>query len=315
MIEPISRSDFPAFKANGFAFLDSAATTHKPSVVIAAMKTFYETINANVHRGMYRSSVRATEAYEQTRDEAHRFFGAPKDHVVVFTKGTTESLNLVANAWGLSNLKPGDEILLTRLEHHSQLLPWQSVAKSTGAVLRFMPLSGFSVSAKDAIASMTPRTKVIAMTHVSNAFGSLMPVKEICAYARSKGIVTLIDGAQSAGSMPVDIDDLGCDFFACSSHKMLGPTGVGVLMARRSLLEAMPPYQFGGEMIDAVTFDSCTFNDIPWKFEAGTPNIAGVIGFGAAIRYIGTIGLERIQRHDHLLTSRCLERLRALPDV
>ncbi len=308
------RGDFPALaqRINGhpLVYFDNAATTQKPRAVLDAMRRHYEEDNANVHRGVHTLGNRATAAYEGARDRAAAFLNAPAREEIIFTRGTTESLNLVATAWGAAHLKPGDAIVLTEMEHHSNLVPWQLLARRTGAVLRFIPVLGdegrLDLTGLDALLR---GARLLAFTHISNALGTVNPVAELCERARAAGIVTVVDAAQSAGHMPLDVRAMGCDFLACSGHKACGPTGIGVLYGRRELLEAMPPYQGGGEMITRVTFEGAEYQAPPHKFEAGTPNIAGAVGLRAALDYLGQVGLPAIHAQIQDVTAYARERL------
>lgn len=315
----VCRKDFPFFQSEGVSnpvYLDNAATTQKPQVVIDRLTDFYTRENANVHRGLYDLSSRATETYEAVRDTVARFLNVPDPRTVIFTRGTTESINLVAYSWGRNHLKPGDEILITEMEHHSNLVPWQEVAKVTGARLRFIPVDQngeLDLSQPDAL--FTPRTKLLACVHQSNVLGTVNPVKALISRAQQVGAVTLIDAAQSVPHGPVDFQKLGCDFLAFSGHKMLGPTGVGVLAGRRELLEEMPPFLTGGEMIDEVFDDHSTWNQLPYKFEAGTPNIAPVIGLGTAIDYLRSLGMDQVHRYGTALVVAAGEMLSSIPGL
>lgn len=308
------RDDFPALaqEINGhpLVYFDNAATTQKPHAVLDAIQNYYEHDNANVHRGIHELSNRATAAYEGARDRVAQFINAPAREDIIFTRGTTEAINLVAATWGTANLGEGDVILLTELEHHSNLVPWQLLAQRTGAKLRFIPVTGdegtLDLSDFD---GQLEGVKLVSLTHISNALGTINPVAEICAQAKVVGVVTLVDAAQSAGHMPLDVQALGCDFLALSGHKLCGPTGVGALFARRELQEAMPPYQGGGEMISKVEFHKSEFNVPPHKFEAGTPNVAGAAGLHAALDYLDAIGLDAIHAHDTELAHYAKERL------
>ena len=314
------RDDFPALaqEINGhpLVYFDNAATTQKPHAVLDAIQNYYEHDNANVHRGIHELSNRATAAYEGTRDRVAQFINAPAREDIIFTRGTTEAINLVAATWGTANLGAGDVILLTELEHHSNLVPWQLLAKRTGAKLRFIPVTGdegtLDLSDFD---GQLEGVKLVSLTHISNALGTINPVAEICAQAKTVGAVTLVDAAQSAGHMPLDVQALGCDFLALSGHKLCGPTGVGALFARRELQEAMPPYQGGGEMISKVEFHKSEFNVPPHKFEAGTPNVAGAAGLHAALDYLDAIGLDAIHAHDTELAHYAKERLNEFEGV
>ena len=300
------RQDFPILATlrhgKSLVYLDSAATRQKPVAVLEAERQFYETTNANIHRGVYHLSAEATRLYDEAREKLARYLGAEHSHEVIFTRGTTEGINLVAQSWGRANLKPGDEILLTEMEHHSNIVPWQLVAGQTGAVVKAAPVTDRGELDLDGFRQLLgDRTRVVAIGHVSNALGTINPVREVADLAHGVGAVVMVDGAQSAPHLPVDVKALGADFFACSSHKMLGPTGMGALYGRTELLDAMPPWMGGGDMIDQVTFERTTFAPLPAKFEAGTPNIAGAIGFGAAAEYIQGIGREAITAHEHAL--------------
>jgi cysteine desulfurase / selenocysteine lyase len=315
-----SRSDFPilstSVRGKRLVYLDNAATSQKPRQVIEAMSRFYEADNANIHRGVHHLSERATTLYEDARARVARFVGAGSAGEVVFTRGTTESINLVAQSWGRNNLRPGDEILVTVMEHHSNLVPWQLLSEATGAVLRAVPVTDsgeLDLSSLDRM--LTQRTRLFAFVHVSNALGTVNPVRDLVARARAQGAVTLVDGAQSAPHLPVDVEALGCDFFAFSGHKTLGPTGIGVLYGRRELLERMPPWQGGGSMIAKVGIERSTYAPPPARFEAGTPPIAGAIGLAAALAYVEDIGLGPIGEREGELLARATEQVAALPGV
>lgn len=317
------RSDFPTLhqQVHGkpLVYLDSAATAQKPRVVIDTLTRFYERDNANVHRGLHALSNRATDAFEGARARIARFINAVDPAEIIFTRGTTESINLVAASWGGANLKNGDVILLTEMEHHSNLIPWQLLAQRTGAKLRFVPVVGENVEGGLDLARLdallTPEVKIFAFTHVSNTVGNTNPAAEMCARARARGIVTLVDGAQSIGHMPVDVRAIGCDFYAFSGHKMAGVTGIGALYGRRALLDAMPPYQGGGGMISVVEYQSSKWKPSPERFEAGTPNFADAVALGAACDYLDGLGREAIARHDAELATLAYERLAALPGI
>ncbi|HEY4691713.1 MAG TPA: cysteine desulfurase [Anaerolineae bacterium] len=314
------RADFPILSQDvhgkPLAFLDSAASSQKPSVVIDAMSTYYRTTHANVHRGVYTLSERATEMYEGARKKVARFIGAKSSREIIFTRNATESINLVARAWGRANLKPGDEILLTELEHHSNLVPWQLIAKETGAKVRYIPVDGQGILQLDALgALLNERTKIVAFTQMSNMLGTITPAVEIVRRAKAAGAVTLIDGAQGVPHLPTNVQELGCDFLAFSGHKMCGPTGIGVLYGRRELLEAMPPFLAGGDMIRRVTYEDAEWNDLPWKFEAGTPAIAESIGLGVAVDYLSNLGMAAIRAHEREIIAYALERLAEVPSV
>ncbi len=314
------RQDFPILQqqvhGKRLVYLDNAATSQKPLAVIEAMRAYYAEYNANVHRAIHALGEKATEAYEEARKKVARFIGAESEKEIVFTKNASEAINLVAYSW-LNRLAPGDEVLITPMEHHSNLVPWQQLARRTGARLRYFNLTSdgrLDLSNVDEL--INPKTQIVAFTHVSNVLGTVNPVREIVERAHAHGAIVLVDGAQSVPHMPVDVQSLGCDFLAFSGHKMCGPTGIGVLYGKAELLHEMDPFLYGGEMISKVSLEESTWNSIPHKFEAGTPNIAGAIGLGAAIDYLESIGMEAIQAHEQELTRYCVERLRAeLPGV
>ena len=315
------RKDFPILdqQVHGkpLVYFDNAATSQKPRSVIAALVHYYEHDNANVHRGIHELSNRATSAFEAARTRAAKFINARSSDEIIFTRGTTESINLVAATWGQTNLKAGDVIVLTELEHHSNLVPWQLLAQRTGAKLAFVPVTGdegtLDLTKLDSL--LTPKVKLLSLVHISNSMGTVNPVAEICARARKLGITTLVDGAQSAGHMPVDVQAIGCDFFAFSGHKICGPTGIGVLWGRQEILDAMPPYQGGGEMILSVAYEKSEYKPAPHRFEAGTPDISGPIGLHAAMDYLDAIGRENIWKHDQDLANYAYEKLSALPNI
>lgn len=314
------REDFPILReqAHGhpLIYFDSAATSQKPRAVIDALHHYYEHENANVHRGLHELSSRATEAYEKSRKRVAEYLGASSANEIVFTRGTTESINLVAQAWGGQFVREGDVILLTEMEHHSNLVPWQLLAERIGARLRFVPVRDDGTLELDKLSSLlTPEVKLFAFTHISNSLGTINPVAELCRKTRAVGALTLVDAAQSTGHMPVDVQELGCDFLAFSGHKMCGPTGIGALYARAEILDSMPPWHGGGEMIVSVTLEKSTFKQAPHRFEAGTPNIAGAIGLAAAIDYIEQIGRAAIFEHDVDLASHAMKRLAELPGM
>ncbi len=314
------RKDFPilAQQVNGkpLVYLDNAATSQKPRQVIDAVKQFYEQDNANVHRSLYQLGERATQAYEGARQKVAGFIGARDWRSIVFTKGATEAINLVAYAWGRHNLGPGDEVLITEMEHHSNMIPWQLLARDTGATLRYIPIMDDHALDMDVARQLiTPRTKLVCMVHQSNVFGTVNPVKELTNLAHKVGALMLLDGAQSVPHFKVDVEDLDCDFMAFSGHKMLGPTGVGALYGKAELLESMEPFLGGGEMIRTVTMEQATWNDIPWKFEAGTPNIAQAVGLGAAVEYLSELGMDSIQQYVDKLTEYGRQRLIELPGL
>jgi len=311
------RREFPILQieVNGhpLVYLDSAASSQKPLVVLDAIDTYYRTSNANVHRGVHALSTRATEAYEDARRMVASYVGAADPAEVVFTRGTTEAINLVATAWGLDHLGEGDEVLLTVMEHHSNLVPWQLLASRTGARLRFIDItSAGELDLEQVGALISKRTKLVALTHISNTLGTINPVREIADQAHTAGAICLVDGAQAAPHMAPDVAALGCDFYALSGHKMCGPTGIGALWGRRELLESLSPYQGGGEMISTVSLEASEWAAVPHKFEAGTPNIAGAVGLGAAIRYLQSVGLEAIHTHEAELTAYAIEQLTAI---
>jgi cysteine desulfurase / selenocysteine lyase len=297
-------------------YFDNAATTQKPRQVLEALRSYYEHDNANVHRGLHELSSRATEAYEGARARVASYLGAASPDEIVFTRGTTESINLVAEAWGGKFVKAGDVILLTEMEHHSNLVPWQLLAERTGARLRFVPVLDDGTLALDQLEQLlTPDVKLFAFTHISNSLGTINPVAQLCAKARAVGAVSLVDAAQSAGHLRVNVQEIGCDFLAFSGHKMCGPTGSGALYGRAETLDAMPPWQGGGEMIVSVALEKSSFKKAPHRFEAGTPNIAGAIGLAAAIDYLDGIGRDAIFEHDSQLTRYAADRFADLPGM
>ena len=315
------RKDFPILdqEINGhpLIYFDNAATSQKPRAVLDAILRYYQHDNANVHRGIHELSNRATGAYEAARERTAKFINARAPQEIVFTRGTTEGINLVANSWALPHLKAGDKILLSELEHHSNLVPWQMVAERTGAVLSYIPVNGdegtLDLSRIDR--QLADGVKLISLTHISNSMASVNPVADLCARARQHGVVTVIDAAQSAGHLPLDVQAIGCDFLAFSSHKICGPTGMGVLYGRRELLENLPPYQGGGEMISKVEYFHTDYNVAPHRFEAGTPHIEGAVGLHAALDYLDAIGRDQIFAHDRELAEHCAERLREFPGI
>ncbi|XSG75856.1 cysteine desulfurase [Herpetosiphon llansteffanensis] len=311
------REQFPlldqSINGHRLAYLDSTATAQKPLAVLDAMDRYYRTINANVHRGVYQISEAATEAYEGTRRTIGRFIGAKSTKEIIFTRNATEAINLVAQSWGRANLQAGDRILLTVSEHHSNLVPWQLLAAQIGVELDFIELDAqgrLDLSNLDQL--LTERTKLVAMTHMSNVLGTINPVEQVIAAAKQVGALVLLDGAQSVPHIPVNVQALGCDFLAFSGHKMCGPTGIGVLWARRELLEAMPPFMGGGDMIKRVGLRESSWNDLPWKFEAGTPAIAEAIGLGAAIDFLNGLGMEAIHERERQLTHYAWDKLSAI---
>lgn len=314
------RADFPVLhqEVHGrpLAYLDNAATTQKPRAVLDALHTYYARDNANIHRGVHTLSQRSTDAYESVRGEIRSFLNARYDHEIIYVRGTTEAINLVAFCHGSRVLKPNTEVLLTEMEHHSNIVPWQMVCECSGAKLRVVPITDDGELRMDAYADMlSDRTKIVAVTHISNALGTVNPVKQITEMAHAVGATVLIDGAQAVSHMPVDVQAIGCDFYAFSGHKTLGPTGIGVLYGRSDLLQSMPPYQGGGDMIETVTFEKTTYNQLPAKFEAGTPHIAGAIGLGAALRYLNAVGLQRVARYEADLLRYATERITEVPGL
>jgi cysteine desulfurase / selenocysteine lyase len=294
-------------------YFDSAATSQKPLPVIEALDQYYRQYNSNVHRGVHTLGTKATDAYEGAREKVRRFINAKSTQEIIFTRGTTTALNLVAASYGRANLQEGDEIVITYMEHHSNLIPWQQAAKQTGATLKYIPLQADgTIDIKDVETTVTANTKIVAIAHVSNVLGTINPVKEIARIAHQYGAVVVVDAAQSAPHMKIDVQDLDCDFLAFSGHKMCGPTGIGVLYGKRDLLERMEPVEFGGEMIDFVELYDSTWKELPWKFEGGTPIIAGAIGLGAAIDFLEDVGLDHIAAHEHELAQYALEQMSAI---
>ncbi|HET7293473.1 MAG TPA: cysteine desulfurase [Vicinamibacteria bacterium] len=314
------RADFPilAAKAHGkpLVFLDSAASAQKPRAVIEAEARMYAESYANVHRGVYELSVKATDAYEGARATVQRFLNAASTREIVFVRGTTEAVNLVAGSYGRKHVGAGDEVLITGLEHHSNIVPWQLLCEATGARLRVVPITDAGEVPLDEVERLiSARTRIVSVAHVSNALGTLLPVKEIVRVAHGRGVPVFVDGAQSAPRLPIDVREIGCDFFAFSGHKAYGPSGIGALYARAEHLEAMPPWQGGGDMIASVSFERTTYNEIPYKFEAGTPNIAGAVGLGAALDYLTGLGLERVAAHEDDLLRYGTDALSAIPGL
>ena len=312
------RADFPILGRliNGrrLVYLDSAASSQRPLAVLRAVEHYERDLHSNVHRGVHSLSQWATEAYEGARETVRRFINARSVREIVFVGGTTEAINLVAHSYSRSTLQPGDEVLITLLEHHSDIVPWQIVCAATGARLRAVPVlpnGELDMSAFHAL--LTDRTRLVAVAHVSNALGTVLPVAEIARAAHARGVPVLLDGAQAVAHAPVDVQALDCDFYAFSGHKVYGPTGIGVLYGRESLLAAMPPWQGGGDMIRSVTIEETTYNELPWKFEAGTPNISGAVGLGAALDYLDSLGRERVAAHEQRLLALATERLSAVP--
>lgn len=314
------RADFPILHqdVNGhpLVYLDNAATTQKPRAVIQAIVDYYEQDNSNVHRGAHALADRATEKFEGARVKVAGFINAAEPRQIIWTRGTTEGINLVASSWGRANLSSGDRILVSAMEHHSNIVPWQLIAAEKGAVVESIPVNAEGAIDLAAFEPMLDdRVKMVACGHVSNAFGTVNPVQDIVRLAQGVGALTLIDGAQAVGHWPVDVQALDCDFYVFSAHKLFGPTGLGVLYGKTALLEAMPPYQSGGEMIESVSFDGTTFNQLPYKFEAGTPDIAGVIGLGAAIDYVQGLDRDGAAKHEAALLAYAEERAKATPGI
>ena len=314
------RREFPILEqaVNGrpLVYLDNAATSQKPKVVLDALRAYYEDDNSNVHRGIHELSRRATVAYEESRAKVASWVGANEPSEIVWTRGTTEAINLVSSAWGLDNVGEGDEILISVLEHHSNIIPWQLLARRTGAVIKYIELDEQGRWILDELPHLlTDRTKIVAISHVSNALGTVNPVKRVAAAAHEVGALVLVDGAQGAVHMKVDVKDLGVDYYAFSGHKMCGPTGIGALWARRDLLDSMEPYQGGGEMIHFVGRDESSWATVPHKFEAGTPNIAGAIGMGAAIDFLSEVGMDAIAEHEQKLLGYALERMNKVDGI
>ncbi|NLF65662.1 MAG: cysteine desulfurase [Chloroflexi bacterium] len=309
------REDFPVLHQEvhpgvPLVYLDSAASSQKPRQVIEAMDHYYRHLHANVHRGIHTLSEAATNAYESARERVARFINAPEPETIVFVRNATEAINLVAATWGRRNVREGDEILLTEMEHHANLVPWMMLAEEKGAHLRYVPLTAQGLIDLSAVERyLNPRTKIFAFTAMSNVLGSITPVAALVSAAHSVGAIALVDAAQSVPHMPVDVQALDCDFLAFSGHKMCGPTGSGVLYGRRELLEAMPPYMGGGDMIRRVTFEGFETNDLPYKFEAGTPAIAEAVGLGAAVDYLNSLGMENVHRHEQFITNYAMEAL------
>ncbi|MBN1205344.1 MAG: cysteine desulfurase [Myxococcaceae bacterium] len=314
------RTDFPILhqevRGRPLVYLDSAASAQKPRAVIDAISHFYTHDNANVHRGVHTLSERATAAFESARERVARFLHAKDDKEIVFVRGTTEAINLVAQSFGRKNVGPGDEVLITELEHHANIVPWQMLCEQQGARLRYIPVDKKGDLALDRLDELlTPRTRLLAVTHVSNALGTVVPVKELIRRARARGIPVLVDGAQAVTHFPVDVVELDCDFYAFSGHKLFGPMGIGVLYGKKERLEAMPPYQGGGDMILSVTKEKTVYNRVPYRFEAGTPDVAGAVGLAAAIDYLERVGMEAIAAHDRELLAYAEEAVGQVPGV
>lgn len=314
------REDFPVLKQSvhgkPLVYLDSAATAQKPTVVVEAIRHFHEVDCANIHRGVHELSQRSTAAYEETRAKVRKFLHARSNEELIFVRGTTEGINLVSSSWGRKNVKEGDEIIISAMEHHSNIVPWQILCEEKGAKLRVIPMNERGeLLIEEYEKLLNPRTRMVAVAHVSNALGTVNPVRQIVEMAHKAGAVALIDGAQAAPHMRIDVQALDADFYTMSGHKVFGPTGIGVLYGRTRLLEVMPPYQGGGDMIKVVTFAKTTYNDLPYKFEAGTPNIAGGIGLGAALDYVNRIGIDQIAAYEHQLLEYGTEKLSAIPGL
>lgn len=314
------RQDFPILKQTNrgkpMIYLDSAVTAQKPREVIDAISTFYYQDYANIHRGVYELSERSTRLFEETREQVRQLINAAQKEEIIFVRGTTEGINLVASSYGRSHFQAGDEVILSTLEHHSNIVPWFMLTKQLGITLKVIPIADSGALDMDAYRTLfTPRTKMVAITHVSNALGTINPVKDITAIAHAHGVPVLLDGAQAIQHMKVDVRDIDCDFYAFSSHKLYGPTGIGILYGKKALLDAMPPYQGGGDMIETVSFTKITYANTPQKFEAGTPDISGVVGLSAAIRYIQAIGLDTIYQHDQALLTYAETRLNSIPEI
>lgn len=314
------RKQFPILhqQVNGkqLVYLDNAATSQKPIKVIEALDQYYRQYNSNVHRGVHTLGTKATDAYEGARDKVRKFINARSIEEVVFTRGTTTALNMIASSYGMDHVKEGDEIVISYMEHHSNIIPWQQVAKKKGATLKYLPLQeDGTISLEDAEKTITPNTKIVSVMYVSNVLGTINPVKELAKIAHKNGAIMVVDGAQSAPHMKVDVQDLDCDFYALSSHKMCGPTGVGVMYGKKEILENMEPAEFGGEMIDFVDLYESTWKELPWKFEAGTPIIGGAIGLGAAIDFLEEIGMDNIEKHEHELAQYAMERMSTIEGI
>ncbi|AIF44049.1 cysteine desulfurase [Virgibacillus sp. SK37] len=314
------RQQFPILQqeVNGhpLVYLDSSATSQKPASVIEAVNNYYREDNSNVHRGVHTLGTRATEKYEGAREKIRRFINAKSTAEIIFTRGTTTAINTVASSYGRANLKPGDEVVITQMEHHSNIIPWQQVVQATGATLKYIPLQDDgTVSMEDVQETVTSNTKIVAITHVSNVLGTINPITDIAKVAHDQGAVLLVDGAQGAPHMQVDVQKMDCDFYAFSGHKMCGPTGIGVLYGKKELLEKMEPVEFGGEMIDFVNLYDSTWKELPWKFEGGTPIIAGAIGLGAAIDFLNEVGMDNILEHEHKLAHYAMKQMRTIEGI
>jgi cysteine desulfurase/selenocysteine lyase len=314
------RQDFPILQqqvhGHPLVYLDNAATAQKPQIVLDAVRRFFTEDNANVHRGVHLLSQRATREFEEARDKARHFLNAAEAREIIFVRGATEAINLVAQSWGRANLRPGDEIILSAMEHHSNIVPWQMACEQTGAVLRVVPIDEAGEFLLDEYEKLlSERTKIVSVVHLSNSLGTVNPVRRIVELAHARGVPVLLDGAQSAGHLPVDVQELDCDFFVFSGHKVYGPTGIGVLYGKARVLEAMPPWHGGGEMIQSVTFAKTTYAGLPNKFEAGTPHIVGAIGMGVALDYVRSVGLANIAAHDDRLMRYATEQMRQVPGL
>ena len=314
------RADFPILRqevrGRPLVYLDSAATGQKPQAVLDAITRYYTHDNANVHRGVHILSERATQAFEDARETVRRFIHAKDVREVIFVRGTTEAINLVAATYGRKHVGPGDEVLISAMEHHSNIVPWQMVCDAAGAKLRVIPVDESGELRMDTVdALLTEKTRLLAITHVSNALGSVNPIKELVAKAHAKNIPVLVDGAQSVTHFPVDVQDLGCDFYAFSGHKLFGPTGIGVLYGKLAMLESLPPYQGGGDMILSVTMEKTVYNRVPHRFEAGTPDMAGAVGMAAAIRYLEAVGMQNVSQHDQWLLAYATQALQSVPGL
>ena len=314
------RDDFPILKqqvnGNRLVYLDNGATSQKPQSVIDAIVEYYETTNSNVHRGVHTMSQQATDGYEGARSKVRKFLNASKDIEIIFTRNTTEGVNLVANSYGRKNIGPGDDIIVSNMEHHSNIVPWQMLCEEKGANLKVVPIDDSGELVMDEYQKLlSPRTKLVSITHVSNALGTILPAKQIVQMAHSYGSPVLLDGAQAVPHMPVDVQDLDCDFYVFSGHKLFGPTGIGILYGKENYLESMPPFLGGGDMIKSVTFEKTLYNDLPYKFEGGTPDISGAIGLGAAIDYVNSLGFDQITAHEDALLQYGTEALESIAGV
>lgn len=314
------RQDFPILKreVNGkpLVYFDNGATSQKPQLVIDAINKYYSYENSNIHRGIHTLSQEATNAYEEARKKIQRFVNAQHEHEIIFTKGTTDSINLVASSFGKKHLKKGDEIIISTMEHHSNIVPWQMICEEAAAILKVIPINDRGELLMDEFKKLlSPKTKLVAITHVSNTLGTINPVKEIIILAKEAGALILIDGAQAVPHTKIDVQELNCDFYAFSGHKMFGPTGVGILYGKEAVLNDLPPYQGGGDMIKTVTFEKTTYNCLPHKFEAGTPNIVGGIGLGVAVDYMNSIGIDKIEAYEHELLTYATEQIKQIEGV